>query len=166
MSQLRAICKDETGNNFLSCVVKKKHSLASSFKQSGDPWHALVHGQAVQLWVTAYLHTYACMCVHVFIRSKGMLAFEPTISIWMKKSGTKICFLAFSLLLKHLRDVQLALWREKGEGEGDHVSIYRFAGLLGIITLANDSNLAQTDCRKESRSLSFHTVEHSQHGPL
>lgn len=94
-----------------------------------------------------------------------MLAFEP-ISIWMKKSGTKICFLAFSLLLKHLRDVQLVLWRERGEWQGDHVSIYRFAGLLGIITAANDTNLSQMDFRKESRSLSFRTVEHSQHGPF
>lgn len=92
MSQLRAICKDETGNNFLSCVVKKKHSRASSFKQSGDPWYALVCGQAVQLWVTAYLYTYARMCVCVFIGSREMLAFEPTISIWMKKIRNKDMF--------------------------------------------------------------------------
>lgn len=85
---------------FWSCVVKKKHSRASSFKQSGDPWYALVCGQAVQLWVAAYLYTYACMCVCVFIGSREMLAFEPTISIWMKKIRNKDMFSSFYFTIK------------------------------------------------------------------
>jgi hypothetical protein len=44
MSQLTAICKDATGNNFFAQVVKKKHTLNSRFKQSSDIWHALTEG--------------------------------------------------------------------------------------------------------------------------
>lgn len=41
MSQLRAICKDATGNNFFAHVVKKEYTLNHRFKQSADVWHAL-----------------------------------------------------------------------------------------------------------------------------
>lgn len=41
MSQLRAICKNATGNNFLAHVVKKKCTPNRRFKQSGDVWHVL-----------------------------------------------------------------------------------------------------------------------------
>jgi len=38
MSQLRAICKNATGNNFFSRVVKKKYTPDGRFKHSDDVW--------------------------------------------------------------------------------------------------------------------------------
>lgn len=41
MSQLRAICKNATGNNSFAHVVKKKYTLDHRFKLDNDVWHAL-----------------------------------------------------------------------------------------------------------------------------
>lgn len=59
MSQLRAICKTATGNNFFAHVVKKKYTLLNrKFKQSSDVWRALTKKSA-SLYDS--LFTYICM---------------------------------------------------------------------------------------------------------
>lgn len=55
-----------------------------------------------------------------------------------EESKNKTCFPAFNLLSEPLTDVLLA---REGQRERESTNLCRFAGLLGIIIIANDDSL-------------------------